>query len=91
MTAGETALRDHYRSSLAMSALNPDGTINPTRASAWADNHAEILAQFPAIRRELTILSHKHVAASRCRSKRVLIWRQLGRRGTPLRRKSTIL
>ncbi len=52
MTAGETALRDHYRSSLAMSALNPDGTINPIRASAWANNHAEILAQFPAIRRE---------------------------------------
>ncbi|MGY3036181.1 hypothetical protein ACVIIV_005351 [Bradyrhizobium sp. USDA 4354] len=52
MTAAETALRDHYRSSLAMSALNPDGTINPTRASAWANNHAEILAQFPAIRRE---------------------------------------
>ncbi|MCA1542233.1 hypothetical protein I6F18_19945 [Bradyrhizobium sp. NBAIM32] len=52
MTAGETALRDHYRSSLAMSALNPDGTINPIRASAWANSHAEILAQFPAIRRE---------------------------------------
>ncbi|PWE78868.1 hypothetical protein XF30_21095 [Bradyrhizobium sp. SUTN9-2] len=52
MTAGETALRDHYRSSLAMSALNADGTINPIRASAWADNHADILAQFPAIRRE---------------------------------------
>lgn len=52
MTAGETALRDHYRSSFAMSALNADGTINPIRASAWADNHADILAQFPAIRRE---------------------------------------
>ncbi|MGY4629109.1 hypothetical protein [Bradyrhizobium sp. USDA 4486] len=52
MTAAETALRDHYRSSLAMSALNPDGTINPIRASAWANSHAEILAQFPAIRRE---------------------------------------
>ncbi|MGL3109140.1 hypothetical protein [Bradyrhizobium sp. BR 1432] len=52
MAAGETALRDHYRSNLAMSALNPDGTINPIRASAWANNHAEILAQFPAIRRE---------------------------------------
>lgn len=52
MTAAETALRDHYRSSLAMSALNPDGTINPIRASAWANSHSEILAQFPAIRRE---------------------------------------
>ncbi|OPY95783.1 hypothetical protein A5906_07395 [Bradyrhizobium sacchari] len=52
MTAAETALRDHYRSSLAMSALNADGTINPIRASAWANSHAEILAQFPAIRRE---------------------------------------
>ncbi|MDA9477877.1 hypothetical protein XI03_26030 [Bradyrhizobium sp. CCBAU 65884] len=52
MTAGETALRDHYRSSLAMSALNPDGTINPARAAAWANSHAEILTQFPAIRRE---------------------------------------
>lgn len=52
MTAGETALRDHYRSSLAMSAMNTDGTINPARAAAWANSHAEILAQFPAIRRE---------------------------------------
>ncbi|RXG89257.1 hypothetical protein [Bradyrhizobium zhanjiangense] len=52
MTAGETALRDHYRSSLAMSALNPDGTINPARATAWTNNHADILAQFPAVRRE---------------------------------------
>ncbi len=52
MTAAETALRDHYRSSIAMSALNPDGTINPIRAAAWANSHADILAQFPAIRGE---------------------------------------
>jgi hypothetical protein len=52
MTAAETALRNHYLSSLAMSALNSDGTINPIRAAAWANNHADILAQFPAIRQE---------------------------------------
>lgn len=52
MTAAETALRDYYRSSFATSALNADGTINPIRASAWANSHADIMAQFPAIRTE---------------------------------------
>ncbi|UQD69346.1 hypothetical protein JEY40_25375 [Bradyrhizobium japonicum] len=52
MTAAETALRDYYRSSFATSALNADGTINPIRASAWANSHADIMAQFPAIRSE---------------------------------------
>lgn len=52
MTAAETALRDYYRSSFATSALNADGTINPIRAIAWANSHADIMAQFPAIRSE---------------------------------------
>lgn len=52
MTAAETALRDYYRSSFATSALNADGTINPIRASAWANSHADIMSQFPAIRSE---------------------------------------
>ncbi|WP_128934018.1 hypothetical protein [Bradyrhizobium zhanjiangense] len=57
MSAAESALRDHYRSSFAMAALNADGTINPIRASSWANSHADILAQFPAIRREFDDLA----------------------------------
>jgi len=57
MSAAESALRDHYRSSFAMAALNADGTINPIRANSWANNHADILAQFPAIRREFDDLA----------------------------------
>lgn len=57
MTAAETALRDYYRSSFATSALNVDGTVNSIRASAWANNHADILAQFPTIRREFDDLA----------------------------------
>jgi hypothetical protein len=50
--AGRTALRDYLRSDFAMSALNADGTVNPIRASSWARNNADILAQFPAVRGE---------------------------------------
>lgn len=52
MSEAETALRDYYRSSFAMSALNADGTINPIRANFWANSHTDILAQLPAIRTE---------------------------------------
>jgi hypothetical protein len=50
--AANAALRNYYRSSFATSALNADGTINGIRANAWLDSHADILAQFPGIRRE---------------------------------------
>lgn len=50
--AGNAALRDYLRSGFATSALNSDGTLNSIRASAWARNNADILAQFPAVRRE---------------------------------------
>ncbi len=49
---GTAALRDFLRSGFATSALNGDGTVNPLRASAWARNNADILAQFPAVRSE---------------------------------------
>jgi len=49
---GTAALRDFLRSGFATSALNGDGTLNPLRASAWARNNADILAQFPAVRSE---------------------------------------
>ncbi len=49
---GIAALRDFLRSGFATSALNGDGTVNPLRASAWARNNADILAQFPAVRSE---------------------------------------
>lgn len=52
MSDAERALRDYYRSSFAMSALNADGSINAIRANAWTNSHADILAQFPAIRTE---------------------------------------
>ena len=51
-TQGRTALRDYLRSDFAVSALNPDGTLNPRRAAAWANTHADTLAQFPSVRRE---------------------------------------
>lgn len=50
--AGNAALRDYLRSGFATSALNSDGTLNSIRAGAWARNNADILAQFPAVRRE---------------------------------------
>lgn len=50
--AGQTAVRDYLRSDFANTALNPDGTLNPARASAWARNNADVLAQFPAVRNE---------------------------------------
>ncbi|OSI67050.1 hypothetical protein BSZ21_18595 [Bradyrhizobium canariense] len=46
------ALRDYLRSDFARSALNNDGTVNSIRASAWARNNADVLAQFPAVRGE---------------------------------------
>ncbi|WP_338317585.1 hypothetical protein, partial [Bradyrhizobium ottawaense] len=46
------ALRDYLRSDFAKSALNADGTVNSIRASAWARNYSDILAQFPAVRTE---------------------------------------
>jgi hypothetical protein len=51
-SSAETALRDYYRSSFAMSALNADGTINPIRAHSWVRQHSDILSEFPAIRTE---------------------------------------
>jgi hypothetical protein len=50
--AGQAAVRDYLRSDFAMSALTPDGTLNPTRASSWSRNNADVLAQFPALRGE---------------------------------------
>lgn len=50
--AGQAAVRDYMRSDFATSALNADGTINPARASAWARNNSDVLAQFPALRTE---------------------------------------
>jgi len=50
--AGQAAARDYMRSDFAMSALNPDGSINLARASAWSRNNADVLAQFPALRTE---------------------------------------
>lgn len=50
--AGQAAARDYMRSDFAMSALNPDGTLNLARASAWSRNNADVLAQFPALRTE---------------------------------------
>lgn len=50
--AGNAALRDYLRSDFATSALNADGTVNSIRANAWARNYSDILAQFPAVRRE---------------------------------------
>lgn len=50
--AGQAAVRDYMRSDFATTALNPDGTLNPARASAWARNNADVLAQFPALRTE---------------------------------------
>jgi hypothetical protein len=50
--AGQQAARDYLRSDFAMTALNPDGTLNPARASAWARNNADVLSQFPAVRAE---------------------------------------
>jgi hypothetical protein len=50
--AGNTALRNYYRSGFAQSALNADGRINLIRAGRWVDLHSDILAQFPHIRRE---------------------------------------
>ncbi|KGT77132.1 hypothetical protein MA20_21175 [Bradyrhizobium japonicum] len=32
--------------------MNTDGTVNAIRASAWARNNADVLAQFPAVRGE---------------------------------------
>jgi hypothetical protein len=32
--------------------IGSDGTVNPRRATAWANTHADTLAQFPAVRRE---------------------------------------
>ncbi len=70
MTAAETALRDYYRSSFATSALNVDGTINSIRANAWANNHADILAQFPSDpRANSTTLAARRVAVSSCQRK----------------------
>ncbi|MGY4178375.1 hypothetical protein ACVIHH_003666 [Bradyrhizobium sp. USDA 4518] len=50
--AAQAAVRDYYRSDFAKSALNPDGTINPRRALAWTNMHADVLGQFPTLRRE---------------------------------------
>lgn len=50
--AGQAAVRDYMRSDFAMTALNPDGTLNPARATAWQRNNADVLAQFPALRTE---------------------------------------
>ena len=50
--AGQAAVRDYMRSDFAMTALNPDGTLNPARASAWVRNNASVLEQFPAVRTE---------------------------------------
>jgi hypothetical protein len=50
--AGQAAIRDYMRSDFAMSALNPDGTLNPARAAAWSRNNADVLAQYPALRQE---------------------------------------
>ncbi|MDI3560237.1 hypothetical protein [Bradyrhizobium sp. Arg816] len=50
--AGHAALRDYLRADFAKSALNPDGTVNSIRANAWSQNHADVLAQFPAVRGE---------------------------------------
>ncbi|MCC8945446.1 hypothetical protein H8A97_10120 [Bradyrhizobium sp. Arg62] len=50
--AAQAAVRDYYRSDFAKSALNPDGTINHRRALAWTNMQADVLAQFPALRRE---------------------------------------
>lgn len=49
---GMTAVRQYMRSDFAMSTLNPDGTLNPNRAAAWARNNADVLAQFPQLRQE---------------------------------------
>lgn len=51
---GQTAVRDYLRSDFASSALNPDGTINPNRASAWMRNNADVLGQFPQARQEMS-------------------------------------
>lgn len=51
--AGHTAVRDYLRSDFAMSAMNPNGTVNPQRAAAWARNNADVLAQFPQARGEV--------------------------------------
>jgi hypothetical protein len=50
--AGQAAVRDYLRSDFAMSALNPDGSLNAVRASSWARNNADVLAQMPALRQE---------------------------------------
>ncbi len=49
---GNAAVRDYLRSDFASSALNPDGTVNPIRAKAWADNNADVLSQFPQVQKE---------------------------------------
>jgi hypothetical protein len=51
--AATAALRDYLRSDFAMSALNADNTVNPIRASSWLRSYADVLTQFPAVRREL--------------------------------------
>jgi hypothetical protein len=50
--AADNAIRDYLRSDFGMSALNPNGTLNPNRAAAWARNNADVLDQFPNVRRE---------------------------------------
>lgn len=50
--AAQAAVRDFFRSNFALSALNPDGTVNAIRANSWARNNADVLSQFPAVRQE---------------------------------------
>lgn len=51
-TNGPAAVRDYMLSDFGMSAMNPNGTINPNRAAAWGRNNADVLAQFPQLRNE---------------------------------------
>lgn len=51
-TNGAGAVRDFLRSDFGMVALNPNGTLNPNRAAAWARSNADTLSAFPAIRQE---------------------------------------
>jgi hypothetical protein len=50
--AGNEAVRDYMMSDFARSALNPDGTLNPSRSAAWANQNAAVLSVFPALERE---------------------------------------
>lgn len=50
--AAVAAVRDYMRSDFGMSALNPDGTINPARAAAWSKNNADVLAKYPTLKAE---------------------------------------